>query len=266
MSSIRTYFVDSSLSSSTAAPLFEKNGLASMVLPRGRPEIEARRMRFELHQPVHKPKPQHIGAGARALSRGLRALPVRIAACADRLCAFEGALRTRALSVLPACGGMDALGAATDGRAAADPIPLAVALDSVGIAPGPPVSPAWPLSRCEYRLGILLFYIPGPAAADGDLRRAWVFGMLPPGERTLADAREAEGRRVLQRWCRVWGAESVLGCTPPRGQATTRRCRRPLLPPVFAQYQRPTRKRPIQLLTLTKWYQNDRAYRTARQI
>ncbi|KAJ6522393.1 hypothetical protein B0H19DRAFT_1086140 [Mycena capillaripes] len=48
MSSIRTYFVDSSLSSSTAAPLFEKNGLASMVLPRGRPEIEARRMRFEV--------------------------------------------------------------------------------------------------------------------------------------------------------------------------------------------------------------------------
>ncbi|KAJ6522398.1 hypothetical protein B0H19DRAFT_1086144 [Mycena capillaripes] len=45
MSPGRTYFAHSSLRSSTAAPL---SGLAWTVLPRGRPEMEARRVRFEV--------------------------------------------------------------------------------------------------------------------------------------------------------------------------------------------------------------------------
>ncbi|KAJ6523851.1 hypothetical protein B0H19DRAFT_1244102 [Mycena capillaripes] len=106
---------------------------------------------------------------------------------------------------------MSALGA--DGRpAATDPIALALALDSVGILPGPPVSPDWPLPHAPFPLsssspsasqpesvsdtiGVNTFSAyPSPASPTsptmptGTYGAPAVFGMPPPpfGPPTLA--------------------------------------------------------------------------------
>ncbi|KAJ6522392.1 hypothetical protein B0H19DRAFT_1277393 [Mycena capillaripes] len=175
------------------------------------------------HQPVFKPKARHVGAAAPALAREPRALSVCAPCAGCTRVWLRGSSALAPVSVPPACaslttpgstlgagvgvgGGKDALGAGTDGRAAADPIALTLALDSVGMAPGPrlvrplrwrgsrsclPPRLSLGYDRCEYLLRVPSPTLPLPTGTYG---ACGVLGTPSLGEPTLPDAREAEER------------------------------------------------------------------------
>ncbi|KAJ7799560.1 hypothetical protein B0H14DRAFT_2616963 [Mycena olivaceomarginata] len=130
---------------------------------------------------------------------------------------------------------MSALGAGAHGRTAADPIALALALHSVGIAPGPPVSPDWPLPHAvpfprlspsasqpeaesvsdAIAASTFLAHpypmsptLPPPA---GTYSAPGVFGMPPPGE--LAREPEERGRAKESTRKGDGMAPSLTSCT-----------------------------------------------------
>ncbi|KAJ6564802.1 hypothetical protein B0H19DRAFT_82917 [Mycena capillaripes] len=105
--------------------------------------------------------------------------------------------------------------------------------------------------RCEYFLGVPPSTHPNLPLPAGAYSAPGVYGMPPPRERALADARKAEQRRRAMEWSAEW-----VPCQCPLMAVHL------FLKPTYGAQTTAPR------LTLTKWYQNDRARcagRTARR-